>query len=1118
LARRGERVDMKKVLAEGPTDAEIILIGEAPAYHEMMEGRPFVGCYDTSTEVLTQRGWLSYEKLKEDDLFFSLEPSSETIELIRAKRIIIASHKGPMYYVKTNQVDLLVTLNHNMLVKPYVKRIPKKDLKAKFISAIDVHGKNVHYMKSGKWIGLDAKTLSIGSKHFSAPYFLYFLGFFIGDGWMRKNPRTPSEANEIAISQVDTEEAAKILVTLGHLGLDYKIQVRDDNHRGTILIHSPELASYFRPLGDAYTKYIPKEILKLSPRLLRCLFEGLMDSDGCQNRLYYTVSKSLRDDFQELCLKLGMSASWGSRWREGYVRKNDEIRRIESTTPCYELSVNRKHNTPRVYLARANRDNSLIFEERWIDYDGIVWCVELERNHTLYVRRNSKPVWSGNSAGGYLNMLLSASGLYRGELYITNLSKVRAPNDKMSQMPLDQLRHWENDLIDEINRLSNPKILVPLGDYPLHAITGRSGITNLRGSALKPIHEIHHDCIVIPTRHPSVLHYQYSVWPLIVADFMRVKGIADGGFKFTFPQYNFLIRPSFDQVMKTLDSFEDDPEHFRTLDVEFPHGLLSCIGIGWSRSEAISIPFFMGNGSNYWSENEEFLIWKRLDEVLPKLNLGNQNVLFDWEVMYHYKIRLRPPKWDPMLMHACLYSELPHKLHVITSIYTDIPFYKRDEEDVKRSTLRAGFEEDHWKYNCLDCVSTLWAIEELRKELEEENMMDVYQDLFVELFMPVFQMNTSGILIDVEKLEPLRDELEKIIKHDNEILKKAAGRDINPNSPKQVKEFLYGDLGMQPHRSKGGTLSVDKKMLEKLAYKYQSDIPHRIIDVRQNTKMLSIFSKDNIDEDNKVRCSFSLTTKTGRFASHKNIFGRGMNLQNVKMGLARSLFLPEKGHLIVAPDQDQAEARIVAWLSKDANIQSIFESGLSVHLENAKNIFGEYVLKDDPRYRIAKSLVHAGNYGIGPEKFAITAGITLREAKSDLEVYHNLYPGIRNFFHRYVKDQLRATRTLYNPFGRRQIFFDRLNDETFRKGFAFIPQSTISDLNKKALREIAKFYRVLIETHDGLLISVPENEIESAIELIKDAYNIKFKIWDVEHTIPITISVGPNWADLTPIK
>jgi len=723
------------------------------------------------------------------------------------------------------------------------------------------------------------------------------------------------------------------------------------------------------------------------------------------------------------------------------------------------------------------------------------------------------------SAGHHLDNFLKMAGLFRGELYITNILKYQAPGNKISRVGPETLRMGELELIEEINNLENPKILVPLGDYPLRAITDKKGIGNFRGSVLKPKESIRQDCIVIPTFHPSIMHYNYDVWPLIVADFIRIRRLKEKDFQFEFPTYNFIIQPRLNQVLETLNMLEEKLHPLTVIDVETPHQLLSAVGIAWSRQDAICIPFYWGNGANYWSFAEELTIWERMAEVLPKLNLAGQNVFFDWEQMHNHGIDLKIPRWDSMLMHSCLYSELRHNLETIVSIYTDIPFYKRDEdEEVKRSTIRAGKERDHWNYNLLDCVSTFWAIEELKKELVEDDMLSVYDDLYAELIEPVYQMNLRGVPVDMERLPEVKADLDNAIKAKETAIFKAAGYEFNIRSHKQVKKLLYEDFGWAPYIDrKTKRPSTNKKSLERLAYKYQSDVPTLISEVKEDYSFLSIFDDENI-ENGRFRCSYGLArTKTGRLSSKKTYSGKGRNLQNVKRGPTRSFFTAEKGHILIGGDQDQAEARLTAYLSRDEAYIKAADSG-RIHFETAKNIFGEEITKDDKRYHVAKSITHGSDYGMGPFTLAHEANISFAEAKICMEKFHEVYPGVRKVYYRYVEECIKKDRTLYNPFGRRQIFIGRINESLFKAGYAFIPQSTSGDLTKKAMKKLYKHFIVLMDQHDGLILSVPEKEAKYGIEALREAYDIPIMIWGIERKIPITVSIGKTWGDMKEIE
>ena len=714
------------------------------------------------------------------------------------------------------------------------------------------------------------------------------------------------------------------------------------------------------------------------------------------------------------------------------------------------------------------------------------------------------------SAGQHYDRLLSLAELDRDDIRIENLSEVRAPGDKMSRMSKEDLAMWTEDLIRRINELYDPKILVPMGSYALAAITDRSGIASHRGTLLKPRKEIKHDCLVIPTYHPSNLHYHYELWAFIVADLIKVKYIANNDFKVELPTWEFIIQPTFEQTMETLEMLKKEKPEFVVLDVETPHNLLSCIGLAWTRRDAICIPFFNGNGRDYWTFSQEIEIWNVLGDVLPQLELAYQNAVFDMRILYEHNVHVQMPKWDSMLMHHCLYSEMPHTLDAITSVYTNLPFWKKDEDEEKGSTLKAGQEKKHWTYNCMDCIGTHWAIDELKAELEEEDMLSVYFDLYVEVLPAIFTMNMCGTPVDVKALDKIRKESNALIEQYTDRIEEETGHRVNANSPKQIADLFYNELGWARYRGE----ATAKKTLEKLAYKYQSDVPNLVVDIRVAKKMLGLFSEDNII-DGRVKTEYSLhRTNTGRFASRKGRGRGGMNLQNVKTGKQRRFFVPEIGHLMVAADQKQAEAMCVAWLADDDAMKSLIESGLSMHVEHGKRVYGSDFSKQHELYKVVKGLVHGGNYGLGWRRFALMTGLSAAEAKIHLSDYHNRYPGIRQNFHSFVEREIKKCRTLYNPFGRRQVFLGRFDNKTFQAGYAFFPQSTVSDINKKALKKISKHFIVLLETHDGLNLSVPESEVKYAAEALYEAYDVKFKIWDEEHTIPIDIEVGPNWEDM----
>ncbi len=383
--------------------------------------------------------------------------------------------------------------------------------------------------------------------------------------------------------------------------------------------------------------------------------------------------------------------------------------------------------------------------------------------------------------GEHLTNCCRLAGIDRRKVYITTLSKYRVKADKMANVPPEDIISMGQKMMEEINELPNVRIIVPLGKYALSTLTNKSGITNFRGSPLPPALGIRHDCVVVPTFHPGHLNAVYKDWVLMVADLTKVRRIMDNNYQFNWPKYEFILRPSYGEVMDTISMIKNLKPEFIAVDVETPKNLLSCIGIAWDRQNALCIPTMYGNGNSYWKIENEMKIWRALDDLFQTVPIGNQNIMFDWRILCQHGFQ--PMKAikegmlirDPMLMHHCLYSEMRHGLDVIVSIYTDLPFFKKDEEEKKGSALIAGKETEHWTYNSMDCIGAYWAIEELEKELIDENMFDTYKNLYSDMIPVLFEMNMRGVPVDINYLETIRRESTELVSQYNARIKELTG-------------------------------------------------------------------------------------------------------------------------------------------------------------------------------------------------------------------------------------------------------------------------------------------------------------------------------------------------------
>ena len=219
-----------------------------------------------------------------------------------------------------------------------------------------------------------------------------------------------------------------------------------------------------------------------------------------------------------------------------------------------------------------------------------------------------------------------------------------------------------------------------------------------------------------------------------------------------------------------------------------------------------------------------------------------------------------------------------------------------------------------------------------------------------------------------------------------------------------------------------------------------------------------------------------------------------MVAQTITLPNNRKMFKPDPGYVIIDCDFDQADARVVAWDADAPKLKEIFnDPSRDIHDENAKTIFGRIDGRTRP---LAKRGVHATNYLATARTLAGSLGISLKEAEYFIDTWFAAHPQIPDW-HDGIEEQLYTTRTIFNAFGYRKVFYDRI-DRCLTEAVAWIPQSTVAIAINKALYNIHKnlpSVHILIQVHDSLVMQVPRRLYPGILKDIKR-----------EMTIPIPYS------------
>ncbi len=332
--------------------------------------------------------WTLVSKVVVGENCLSLDPETKGLEYVP----VIRTFKHPedeMISFKSKVFDVLVTPNHKMLyMTDWNYRSRKKKLNFKSAEDFLTSNSGVFY-RSCEWQGENPDTVKFGSKMVQFNQYIRFMAWYLSDGW------TYEKQNQVGIAQSATksvetrEEIHSLLHEMGYIKHSH-------GERGFV-IHNKELTTELLQYGKCNNKFIP-EIIKIARMdMIKLFLETYVKADGYlkgdnkwknnifrDNMVFFTTSKRMADDIGELILKAGMRPSF--RLQKGKDKivhhKNGEYKGnfdIWVITSCFaQYAIRRGMKIERV------------------PYNDMTYCVELEKYHTLWMRRNGKTKWIGN--------------------------------------------------------------------------------------------------------------------------------------------------------------------------------------------------------------------------------------------------------------------------------------------------------------------------------------------------------------------------------------------------------------------------------------------------------------------------------------------------------------------------------------------------------------------------------------------------------------------------------------------------------------------------------------------------------------------------------------------------
>jgi len=382
---QGNALDVLKKIPSDSIDCVIT----SPPYWCLAEGH----------EILTYSGWKDVSEIEVDDSVLSVNTETMELEWVKVTAVGKWYYKGKMIHFRGKGIDLLVTPNHRMFV--YYKKIgvpikeKQKDNRGRwtksktvgyFVEAKDVKDGYITPKIGWKWKGknevyfvlpelkttYNRKEVYYPPKKIKMEDWLAFFGLWLAEGSVRGSKGGQKKVYEISIKQKEPK-ASKIRELLKRLPFDFK-----EYRKGDLVVFSitdKQLWAYLSKFGNTHTKYIPREIKELSSKQLKILLDWYLFGDGTVKHgkyadVYcYSVSEKLKDDLIEVALKIGSNIS-------------------------IEKDANSLHFVKRKTVKL--KDVMHI-----IDYEGYIFGIEVEKNHTICVRRHGKVIFTGNSKRDY---------------------------------------------------------------------------------------------------------------------------------------------------------------------------------------------------------------------------------------------------------------------------------------------------------------------------------------------------------------------------------------------------------------------------------------------------------------------------------------------------------------------------------------------------------------------------------------------------------------------------------------------------------------------------------------------------------------------------------------------
>lgn len=430
-----------------------------------------------------------------------------------------------------------------------------------------------------------------------------------------------------------------------------------------------------------------------------------------------------------------------------------------------------------------------------------------------------------------------------------------------------------------------------------------------------------------------------------------------------------------------------------------------------------------------------------------------------------------------------------------------------------------------------NCYDAYWTFE-LYKYFK--SMIDKAPDFYkhrMRVTRVLHDVQMNGVAVSFTALDELEEKYNRQCDEHLVILKKLAGDDFNPQSPKQIAEYFASKGVSSP--------SFDAKHLKKLKRAgKEPEFIDALLAYRYAAKVIGSFIANvrrKRGEDKRIHPYYlPHGAKTGRLSAK----GPAIQTMGRDSGIKRAL-IAEPGYKIISCDYSQAELRTVAELADDTAMIAAFQPGAPdffddlmtkvwpeefPSIEAYEKFKHEYPKTAKNRRALIKSICYGANYGRGVPAIATALEQPLEAAQHVYDQYMGAYSGLRDWQQkvrhsvgRKEENYMRRTKfgMTYNP-----LFVpDADYASTQNEALAFVPQSTANDICLNAAikinEQVGQYGAKLIGlVHDATYVECPEETVKECSRMMEREMSKAATL--VFNRVPFVAEaeVGNNWEEV----